>query len=996
MIPLRLEVANFLSYREATTLDFASIHLACIAGANGAGKSSLLDAITWALFGQSRSRSDDDLVNRIAAARGEEARVEFHFALEGTTYRVLRRKQVGKVTRVEFQVATGNGEWKALSEGKVRETQAAIEALLNMNFDTFVNASFLLQGKADEFTTKTPNQRKEILADLLGVDRWEIYKEAAMARRKDAERQLLLLDAQLGDIEQELGEEPERRAALSAAQESLERISAHLAAQEMLLEQLRRTDLAIKQQHQMVKNLADNLVRTRSELERLQQSHTERTKEQEALLAVLDQAQEIEQRFAEWQAAEEDLQLWQEKAEGFGAIQEAKRPFELAIEGERSRLEQRLVELEGQAQRIAQMRQEREQLVKSLADHRERLTDLRAELDKLRQAEQEWHEAKSKLQAIESDRRLIRQRIEQFERDHKHVTNLMAEQSEVELNLAEARHATAELETLLVELNDKAQRLSATKNELDLRRTEQTSLKENMQAIRERLDRLQEQAGGACPLCGQPLSQEHRARVVEELETEGRNLGDRFRQNQARLAELGEEIALLGEKVSQKEGLDREHRAKQQRLASAEARLQEIERAVEGWKTTGELELARLQAQLADETAVEAQQAIIDGLAPVAKRVLEIDEQRQQAERQIATEEARLGHIDQALAEWDMAEGGPAQELETAARKLDSAAFAEEARFELTRLEARAADVGYDPAAHAEAKGHLETLAGARERYEELRQARAAAKPLNQAVADLEKRLAEATQHVEELATQHEGARAALEDLSRDQGDLTAMEREVARLREEEIAAHRRVAMTQQMVDVLEALRRQKGQAAAERSELSQHIQRLKLLEKACSREGVQALLIEQALPEIEDDANDLLDRLTGGQMRVTFDTQRKLKTSDRLAETLDIRIVDTVGERPYENFSGGEQFRINFAIRLALSRILTKRAGARLQTLVIDEGFGSQDPIGRQRLVEAINIVKSDYERILVITHVEELRDAFPVRIEVEKGASGSVITVV
>jgi exonuclease SbcC len=173
-------------------------------------------------------------------------------------------------------------------------------------------------------------------------------------------------------------------------------------------------------------------------------------------------------------------------------------------------------------------------------------------------------------------------------------------------------------------------------------------------------------------------------------------------------------------------------------------------------------------------------------------------------------------------------------------------------------------------------------------------------------------------------------------------------------------------------------------------------IQRLQLLEKACGREGVQALLIERALPEIETDANELLDRLTGGQMRVVLDTQRKLKTSDRLAETLDIRITDSAGERPYENFSGGEQFRVNFAIRLALSRILARRAGARLQTLVIDEGFGSQDPNGRQRLVEAINTIQDDFERILVITHIDELRDAFPTRIEVQKGVDGSRVEVI
>ncbi len=88
--------------------------------------------------------------------------------------------------------------------------------------------------------------------------------------------------------------------------------------------------------------------------------------------------------------------------------------------------------------------------------------------------------------------------------------------------------------------------------------------------------------------------------------------------------------------------------------------------------------------------------------------------------------------------------------------------------------------------------------------------------------------------------------------------------------------------------------------------------------------------------------------------------------------------------------FSGGEAFRVNFAIRLALSEVLARRAGARLQTLVIDEGFGSQDALGRQRLIEAINLVRGDFAKILVITHIDELKDAFPNRIEVEKTPRG------
>ena len=99
---------------------------------------------------------------------------------------------------------------------------------------------------------------------------------------------------------------------------------------------------------------------------------------------------------------------------------------------------------------------------------------------------------------------------------------------------------------------------------------------------------------------------------------------------------------------------------------------------------------------------------------------------------------------------------------------------------------------------------------------------------------------------------------------------------------------------------------------------------------------------------------------------------------------------------RDYEMFSGGEAFRVNFAIRLALSEVLARRTGARLQTLVIDEGFGSQDALGRQRLVEAINTVRRDFAKILIITHLDELKDAFPNRIEVEKTPRGSNARVV
>jgi DNA repair protein SbcC/Rad50 len=164
-------------------------------------------------------------------------------------------------------------------------------------------------------------------------------------------------------------------------------------------------------------------------------------------------------------------------------------------------------------------------------------------------------------------------------------------------------------------------------------------------------------------------------------------------------------------------------------------------------------------------------------------------------------------------------------------------------------------------------------------------------------------------------------------------------------------------------------------------------------LATAFGRNGVQAMLIETAIPEIQDEANRLLSAMTLGRMHVELKTQRERASGEGQIETLDVVIHDTLGSRPYEMYSGGEAFRVNFALRIALSRLLAQRAGARLETLVIDEGFGSQDAEGRDRLVEAIKSIESEFAMILVITHLDDLKERFPVRIDVQKRPDGSVL---
>ena len=235
-------------------------------------------------------------------------------------------------------------------------------------------------------------------------------------------------------------------------------------------------------------------------------------------------------------------------------------------------------------------------------------------------------------------------------------------------------------------------------------------------------------------------------------------------------------------------------------------------------------------------------------------------------------------------------------------------------------------------------------------------------------------------------------------ELQKPSVNLDEAERDLRDLQEQVNRLNQEVGAARQKVSVLDDLRKRKADFSSTREALALQIAHHKTLERAFGKDGVPALLIEQALPEIELKANELLDRLSDGQMSIRFVTQAEYKDKKRddLKETLDIQISDAAGMRDYEMYSGGEAFRVNFAIRLALSEVLAQRKGARLQTLVIDEGFGSQDVQGRQRLIEAINLVRNDFAKILVITHLDELKDVFPTRIEVEKTDHGSTVQVI
>ncbi len=852
MNPYRLRLSGFLSYNEPVELDFSLFELACISGQNGAGKSSLLDAMTWALFGQARRR-DDALINTHASA----AEVVFDFFYEGSLYRIQRSKPRDKTSILEFFVRDNDGNWKTLTEHSLRETETRIQSTLHMDYETFTNASFFLQGKADQFAQQRPADRKRILASILGLEVWEVYRERAVEMRKQIETEQANINGQLEEIEGELKEEAARKARLAQLEDSLASASALRKTQEILLENLHRLAASVAEQRRLVEVL---LGQEKAACQRLEDSREKLVSRKEECLAIREQlgrAAEIEAAYQDWQETRRQLEHWEGVAANFRQHEAQRAAPLMAIETERVRFVQERTGLQAQQRQVQELETSLPVFQSQLVSGRDQLIETKTRLE----------------QRPFLDKKLL----------------------EIQETRADARAA-----------ND--------------------VLKREMSELKERIERLREVSGATCPLCGQPLSPDDRLRHLTELELQGKDKGDLYRSNQ----EL---------------------------VRQSEVQLQMVKK-----------ELAEL-GQL--EIIFRTRQREVDQLAD------------------------RVSQVQQTIQNWQT---GDAVRLQTLIDMLDQQNYALTARADLARIDAILKDLGYDTAAHDAVRQAEQAGRTSEQHLRQLEANRARLEPLEREIPALEQQVEKYTVEAEKQGQDLQSARAKYEEEAARLPDLDKVEAETINLREQENRLRTDLGGAVQKVEVLKNLRQRSKGLTARLGEIKQQVARLKVLERAFGKDGVPALLIEQALPEIETQANDLLDRLTNGEMSVRFATQKdyKDKNRDDKKETLDILISDSAGTREYELFSGGEAFRVNFAIRLALSQVLAKRAGARLQMLVIDEGFGSQDVEGRQRLIEAINQVQHDFARVLVITHLEELKDVFPARIEVEKTINGSQLKVV
>jgi exonuclease SbcC len=857
MIPLKLTVRNFMCYRDnVPPLDLEGIHVACLCGDNGHGKSALLDAMTWALWGRGRTRTPE-LVHQ---GRTDMA-VELEFLVREQRYRVIRRysrsqRRSQGTPLLELQILSESGV-QPITGNTISETEARIRDLLHMDYDTFINTAFLLQGRADEFTRSTPAQRKECLAEVLDLSYYQRWEEQARERSRNASGRLREIEGAVEQLRGQLDQRPASEERLAALEATLERVRPEADTQRSWVESLRDGVEALRSRRGELESLEQRLKASRGEIDDFARQVEEYQTRIRRLESVQERRAEIMERSA---------RIEQVKAEAARLDQATFRANALDLES---------VRLQG-----------------SIAVERERLTGQLARLET----------------AISNDLEPRVKRLPELE------TTLQADRA--------AQASMREPETALDGLREEAQALAARVHFLE---ESSARLVAEMEETRKKFDMLG-QGQAACPLCKQPLGKDGQEHLVLEYRTQGEQAKLTYRQY------------------------------------------------------AGEAERTR--------------QAHAGKLSLVSRQQSDLERRNRELQSKIATHERDLD--DSKKAEAVLSES--ASRLDGLKSVIENGDFASDERRRLAEVQREAEAVGYDAQLH----GRLREELGALEPYADLgRRLAEAAEALprehNSLVRVMAMRdrrrgeLAEDQQRRDELAAELKSLPALESQLSEAQTRLSSLDRQL----QQALIDH---GVARGEVQRLDGLEQELGARERERQELQDAKGIYDELAVAFGRNGIQALIIEMAIPQLQDDANELLGRLSDGRMTLKLQLRegRKERLTGTPSEELDIRIGDEVGTRAYETFSGGEAFRINFALRIALSRLLAQRSGAPLPILFIDEGFGSQDLAGQERLKEAIQLIKSDFRKIIVITHLEEIKDSFPTRIEVTKTDGGSTFTLV
>jgi exonuclease SbcC len=1018
MIPQRVYLKGFLSFREAQELRFQGSSLWLLAGPNGSGKSAVFDGITYALFGQHRGGKQNarELINKDS----DGLVVEFDFLLEGELYRIRRtlRRATNRSTRQISRSICTNDSPRAECFEPVADASSEdgfnrwVKDKLGLNFETFTSSVLLLQGKADKLLAADPVERFRVLAGIVDLSPYQRLQERLESRRKMFETKLDMLGGQLQlSVETHPNEEQRILARNQGAEAVFQKAREEVSRLDRVANQCQHWN-TLGEQRQDLRGECE-LLETRMQDANTVERDWQRLAELRNTLPQLDAYLGARERMAQ---LGETIPAWTHKrndvAKALSQLDSRMNKAHLAL----SRRRKAMTVLDNEVRRV-------QTWLTSLAGEVERQSlrkGQEGELEELfRQfatlpvdAEREYALA---LHDVE-EARLLQVALPLLDRLGQERQALL-EARNCGLRSSEQLETTRERINELTERGAQLERprgdsrLLLEQARLDLGHA-QARLEQATQSLEETRTL---QGAQRCRHCGQALTPTHLQAEIQERDSVRRRASEEVRIAIAQVREISQRAKEAEESWGR---VAQEIENLKSTMGELERDIQTVERAsahhhrfcvelIEALPAAFEARFgvngSRAPSSFPSEPEVEQYRQRLRQLGDATNRLARAEEQT--TER--ASLRIRIETLQAQLAVTGSARNGCAQaESETASarqRKFEeklhslrlkvTATEEEVVSLEQERRDAEMQFQEYEQrlceqkARQEEVKRILEEARtlfssawqerleqlnrreldelvaekaaleqlGADSRFEDLATARIR-------LAGLQDRLSQVEREMQSipLEARRDPAGLALER----ERSLTAFrngERELAEARHEERRLHER---RQQRLTLEDEIRQADRQAMLHRR-LAEHL----------GRRGLQLHLIRRAERAIIDLANGVLDRLSAGTLCLRLRGQ-----GNGLGEqALDMEAYDHPSGRAFllPFLSGSQRFRVAVSLALGIGQFV--RQGQRpIESVIIDEGFGCLDREGRQIMIHELNNLRHHLKCVLLVSHQEEFADAF------------------
>ncbi|TLP77483.1 AAA family ATPase [Nesterenkonia sphaerica] len=1000
-----LTVCAFGPFAGTERVDFDALSadgLFLLRGQTGAGKTSVLDAITFALYGDVPGHRRAEGLKSQHAPLERQPYVELEFSTgqdrmwvrrEATYYRPAKRRGAApqRVGSALYIKRLQQGEWKPLPVHKIDEGAAELQRLLGLSMGEFTKVIMLPQGSFAQLLHASNDDRRKILEQLFDIRVYEQLeqhleecKQQSAAQRKELESQITLHTRQLTNCAAALLTDAMPQTADLLPEQLSEPVLHHLWQQQAALQTAaaEAQDAAAQAQDRWTELTARRRELQRwsehQELRRLHEQARGDAEQADQLLSHHQRALAVQQWLTR---ADQDTDTAHQEQERATAIQQ-------------------------QAQEL--LREQPELAAESVAAAAEELVELRARLTdpEVSQLEQRWAElteaAHTADHAAAQARTLIQARAAEITTVSEELESGQAQlvpAEEIDQEIDETQQAATEAQRR-TELHQQRESAAARLEELERQEVAaQVEQREAEQTYRLRFaDSLQQAAaqvaaelspGEPCLACGsrdhpEPLEQQAHAvsaadceSALEHWQQTRLNCADLAQRRRSTEAELEHIRSALGDEADvPAEQAHREHRSAEERVRVARQRRQE-QRALLN-------EVEKLRQRLADlQTQRTAAEHTAEREGADAAR---LRSEAEAARQRLSALRGGYPSVTERIADLDQWH----QKFTAAQQAAQRAAQAQEtARRSAAEAAQQVADSPFpSPQAVLEAQLPAERLS-----------------QLNQQVADFRDRETKLAfeAELEEIIAGRE--RAARGEQSPSQQELDLAEQDARQADQEVETAARRLteyvaeakAVQRAAQDLQEALSSRDQQAAAAqlRAELADAV----LARGGDNEKGMRltTYVLAARLERVTEAATRHLSIMTDGRYQLLLDPERT-GTRQRL-RGLDLKVFDEHAEqeRPAQSLSGGETFMASLALALGLAEVVQSEAGGvGLDSLFIDEGFGSLDDHTLEAVMSALHTLQGEGRRIGVVSHVTEMHQQIPVQLKVTKTHTGSALELV